>query len=187
MLWLALVVAGVPARAGTAAGGRLGPAEVRDDVASLRRQLIELGMAPSEVREAVDACARGGFTPGETARVLGLLAKALLAGLPHHDLLARLHEGVAKEVAPPRVLSVLEDAAGTLRRAKRLVDRLVLEGFSVPDYGMAVQVVADALAAGAPPAEVLRSVREDRPLARPVPDVRPAFRSGPGAGDRRAP
>ena len=179
VVWLVVIMAGLPVRAGAAAQGRLGPAELRDEAASLRRQLLDLGMAPSEVRNAVDACVRGGFTPGETARVLGLLAKALLAGLPHHDLLARLYEGVAKGVAPPRVLSVLENTAGTLRKAKRLVNRLVLEGFSVPNYSMAVQMVADALAAGVPPADVLRSVREDRPLPRPVPDVRRAFRPNP--------
>ncbi len=179
VVWLVMALAGITGRADGAAQGKLGPAEVQSEAASLRRQLLDLGMTPSEVRNAVDACVRGGFTPGETARVLGLLAKALLAGLPHHDLLARLYEGVAKGVDPPRVLNVLEETARTLRDAKRLVDRLVLEGFSAPDYGMAVQMVADALAAGAPPSEVLRSIREDRPLPRPVPDVRQAFRSGP--------
>ena len=53
---------------------------------------------------------------------------------------------------------------------------VLAEGRTAPDYALAIKVVADALDAGAAPADVLTSVREDRPLRAGVPDVRGAFR-----------
>ncbi|MBE0618184.1 MAG: hypothetical protein IH608_09705 [Proteobacteria bacterium] len=63
-----------------------------------------------------------------------------------------------------------------MRRAKGLVDVLIMEGWDAPDYPMAVQMVSDALEAGAGSSEVLRAVREGRPCRQGVPDPHAAFR-----------
>ncbi len=178
-LLAALCAGGVVARAGTpGSAGGLGPSAPADEVGALRQQLLDLGLAPEEVDEAVQACERAGMSGAETTRVLGLLARARLAGLPHRDLLLKLQEGVAKGASPEAIQGALEEKARVLRKAKALVDRLVVEGFPVIGYPVAIQVVADALTAGASPAEILESVRRGTPLRNGGPDVRGVFRRG---------
>jgi len=175
------VVAGLcagatPAPAGPpGAAGGLGPAAATEGAGALRRQLLDLGLAPGEVDEAVSACERAGMSGAETARVLRLLARARLAGLPQRELLLKLQEGVAKGAGPEAIQEALEHKARVLRQAKNLVDRLVLEGLPAFSYPVAIQAVADALAAGASPAEILESVRQGTALGRGRPDLRGVF------------
>lgn len=148
------------------------------EVARLYRQSVALGVPEKEFGELLERCRASGFTGGETRRVVRLVAGAKLAGLPHMDLLHKLGEGLAKGAAPEAIGEALEQKAQSLRRAKGIVDTLLMEGWSTADYPMAIQMVADALDAGATPAEVLCAVREGKPCREGVPDVRMAFRNG---------
>ena len=170
-----MVAGAAPAGPPGSAGG-LGPAAEADGVDTLRRQLLDLGLARAEVDEAVSACGRAGMSGAETTRVLRLLARARLAGLPHRELLLKLQEGVAKGATPEAIQGALEQKARVLRQAKGLVDRLVLEGHPAVSRPVAVQGVADALAAGASEAEILESVRRGVPLGKGRPDLRDLFR-----------
>ena len=64
------------------------------------RQSLALGIPEEELSALASRCQEEGFTTGEVRRVLALIAKAKLAGLPHGDLLAKLREGLAKGASP---------------------------------------------------------------------------------------
>jgi hypothetical protein len=140
------------------------------------RQSVALGIPEAELSELVRHCREANFTAAELRRVLSLMARAKLAGLPHDDLLNKLREGLAKGVTPEAIERAVESKAQTLRRAKSLVDTLLTEGRIAPNYVYALKVVADALEAGVPPTDVLRSVREGRPPPEGTPDVRRVLR-----------
>lgn len=152
-----------------------------EEVLRLFRQSVALGVPEKELARLTDASRQAGLTAGEIQRVLRLVAGAKLAGLPHQDLLNKLREGLAKGVSPDAIHAALERKAHSLRRGKGLVDTLLMEGWAAPDYAMAVQMVSDALEAGASSSDILCAVREGRPCADGMPDVRAAFR-GLGAG-----
>ncbi|NOY44558.1 MAG: hypothetical protein GXP50_03780 [Deltaproteobacteria bacterium] len=156
--------------------GRLGPGSLAGTLEEVRLQARAAGLSQDRVREAEEACEEAGFSSAETARVLLLLARARVAGLPDRDLLSKLREGVAKRAGTDAILRALERRTLTLRRAADVVDRLTLEGFPPADRFTAVEMVADALWAGVESSRILRSVREDRPLEGGLPDVRVAFR-----------
>ncbi|WP_025322902.1 hypothetical protein [Deferrisoma camini] len=180
--WMAvglLVLLGWPAGwtpAGEPAVGRLGPGRLTGTLEEVRLQARAAGLSQDRIRQAEQACEDAGFSSSETARVLLLLARARVAGLPDRDLLSKLREGVAKRAGADAILRALDRRTLTLRRAADLVDRLTLEGFPPADRLTAVEMVADALWAGAETSRILRSVREDRPLGGGLPDVRIAFR-----------
>jgi len=152
-----------------------------EEVRRLFRQSVALGVPEKDLARLMDASRQAGFTAGESQRVLRLVAGAKLAGLPHFDLLNKFREGLAKGAGPDAIQGALEQKAQSLRRAKGLVDALIMEGWDAPDYPMAVQMVSDALEVGAGSSDILRSVREGRPCAAGVPDLRAAFR-GAGRG-----
>lgn len=156
-------------------GGAQGDAE---EVRRLFRQAVSLGVTERELGRLVESARRAGFTEGELQRVLRLVAGARLGGLPHFDLLNKLREGLAKGANPDAIQAALEHKAQSLRRAKGLADSLILEGWSTRDYSLTVQMLSDALDAGAGAADILRSVREGKPCGEGMPDLRSAFRSG---------
>jgi hypothetical protein len=164
---------------GVREAGNLGaptePAEQAEEVKSLADQLASLGVAKGDVTQLVQACRAAGFTEAEVRRVLRLVVRAELAGLPHRALVNKLREGLAKRATPEGIEGAMEKRAQTLRQAKGLTDVLLVEGWVTSDYGLSLQMVADVLEAGASPSDVLRSVREGRPLGE-VPDVRAMFR-----------
>ena len=147
-----------------------------EETQRMLRQSVALGVPEAELTALVKGCREAGFTSSEVRRVLSLMARAKLAGLPHDDLLNKLREGLAKRARPEAIEKAVEFKAQSLRAAKSLVDSLLSEGRVAPDYNLAVKVVADALEAGAAPADVLRAVREGRPLGEGVVDVRQVFR-----------
>ncbi|GAB4249423.1 hypothetical protein [Deferrisoma sp.] len=177
LLTCVLLALAAPALAGESLG-RLGPGDPAGPLAEVRAQARAAGLGDGEVKEAEDACREAGLTSAETARVLLLIARARVAGLPHEDLLSKLREGVAKGAPAEAILRVLERRTLTLRQASDLVERLTLEGHRPVDPKLAVCAVADALWAGASPSEVLRAVREDSALPDGLPDPRTAF-AGP--------
>jgi len=134
-----------------------------------------LGIDRSEMEEISNTCREAGFTSAEIQRMFNLMVKAKLAGLPHLDLLNKLHEGLAKGAPPEAVGVVLQRRAQALRRAKSIVDTLLVEGWSALDYTIALQQVGDVLEGGVSASEVLKSVREDEILWEDLPDVRHAF------------
>lgn len=152
-----------------------------EEVRRLFRQAVALGVTERELGRLVESAREAGFTEGELQRVLRLVAGAKLGGLPHFDLLNKLREGLAKRANPDAIQAALEHKAQSLRRAKGLADSLILEGWSTRDYSLTVQMLSDALDAGASPADILRSVREGKPCGEGMPDLRSAFRSGGAA------
>ena len=145
------------------------------EVGELARQAAILEVAEAKLRELQRACREAGFTAEEFSRLMTLVTRAKLAGLPHQQLLSKLDEGLAKRAMPERVLGALEAKARRLRDAKGVVDQLIVQGWLAPDYALAVGLVADALGAGASSAELVRAVRDGVPGAPGVPDVRSAF------------
>lgn len=141
----------------------------------IARQAAILEVPEATLAELQRACREAGFTAEEFSRLLTLVTRAKLAGLPHQQLLNKLDEGLAKRAMPGRVLRALEARARVLRDAKGVVDQLIVQGWLAPDYPLAVGLVADALGAGARPAQLLRTVRDGKPGAKGVPDVRAAF------------
>jgi len=147
-----------------------------EEAQRLFRQAVSLGVAEGELDSLVRGCRDAGFTGSEIQRVLRLVAGAKLAGLPHVELLNKLREGLAKGAPPDAVDAALGKKAQSLRKAKGLVDSLIMEGWEAPDYAMAVQMVSDALEGGASPSEILCAVREGKPCGEGIADVRHAFR-----------
>jgi hypothetical protein len=156
--------------------GNVGGPEAQD-ADRLFRQSVVLGVPETELADLVATCQGAGLRGEEISRLLALVARAKLAGLPHEDLLNKLREGLAKGAPPEAVQKALEDKARVLRKAKDLVDTLLLEGWVAHSYDFAVKLVGDALEAGASGAEVLCSVRQNRPCDEGIPDVRRAFLS----------
>ncbi|MBI5017078.1 MAG: hypothetical protein HZB55_16525 [Deltaproteobacteria bacterium] len=151
---------------------------VLDDEESRRifRQSVALGIPEADLTDLVARCRGAGFTALELRRVLSLMVRAKLAGLPHDDLLNKLREGLAKRAPPDAIERAVESKAQSLRRAKSLVDALLTDGRATPDYGYALKVVADALEAGVAPVDVLRAVREGQSPQEGLPDLRRLFR-----------
>ncbi len=176
-VWLVALLVGLAAAApvggATPARGGQRPAEPLIDHAA------DLGVTPEELEQILGGCRAAGFTREEVERVLHLVERAKLAGLPQGDLVNKLREGLAKGVSPEGIGRALERKAQTLKRAKSLVDTLVVDGWEARDYRIAVQLVADALDAGLSPAEVLRSVRQGHAAREGMPDVRTAFQGFP--------
>jgi len=174
----------LPGHAGQNPVGALGDSGVGagegDEVQRLFRQAVSLGVSDAELGRLVQGCRAAGFTGAEIQRVLRLVTGAKLGGLPHFDLLDKLREGLAKGASPDAIEAALGKKAQSLRKAKGLVDSLIMEGWSAPDYAMAVQMVSDALEAGASPGEVLCAVRQGTPCGKGVADVRQAFRFAGG-------
>ncbi|TAL18110.1 hypothetical protein EPN96_03065 [bacterium] len=139
------------------------------------RQSIALGVPETELLTLAEACRDQGFTTAETRRVLGLIAKAKLSGLPHEDLLAKLREGLAKKAGAEAIDEALSAKAKTLKRSKDLVDSMIMEGWNVTDYNLAIKIVADAMDAGSTPQNILSVVRGDKKRPEGMPDVKKVF------------
>lgn len=177
-LWM-LASVPVAARVWPEAGRAASPSSSAfedEETRRIFRQSVALGIPESDLSELIGRCRQAEFTAAELRRVLSLMARAKLAGLPHDDLLNKLREGLAKGAPPEVIERAVESKAQTLRRGKSLVDALLTEGRIAPNYAYALKVVADALEAGVPPAEIFRSVREGRPPTEGTPDVRKVFR-----------
>ncbi len=140
------------------------------------RQSVALGVPEAEISALVADCRTQGYTTAEVQRILALIVKAKLAGLPHADLLKKLREGLAKRAGPDTIDAALSAKAQTLKRAKSVVDSLLVEEWSAPDYEWAVKVVADALDFGASVQTVLNVARRIEPRPEGMPDVASAFR-----------
>jgi len=170
------VPGGVLGRGAMSAFAQAAPPGGFDTAESLARHAELLGVPTAKLAQLRDDCRVAGFTSEEFARLLALVTRAKLTGLPHQQLLTKLGEGLAKGALPERILRALEIRARFLRDAKEeVVDPLIVQGWRARDYPLAVGLVADALGAGASAAELVRSVRHNGPCASKVPDVRTAF------------
>lgn len=124
------------------------------------RESVSLGVPEAELTKLVDECRAKGFATVEIQRMLGLIARAKLAGLPHKALLYKLREGLAKNASPELIDAALAQNAQTLKKAKGIVDNLIIEGYSAKDYELAIQLVADAVEAGMSPQSIMGLVRD---------------------------
>ena len=178
--WVAPAAGEVGERPLGALGAPKESSESKEDEAALADQLVALGVDRGELAELIRGSRAAGFTEGELRRVLRLVVRARLAGLPHVALLDKLREGLAKGAGPEAIERALERRAQLLRQAKSLTDTLVVEGWVCPRYSLSVLIVGDALEAGFGAAELLRAVRDGLPPPEGTPDVRNAFRRADG-------
>lgn len=134
------------------------------------KESVALGVPEEELAHLVEHCRAQGFASAEIRRMLALIAKAKLAGLPHGDLLLKLREGLAKDASPELVSAALAQKAQTLRRAKSVVDTLLMAGYATDDYELAIKIVADTLEMGLTPQNILTVVRSGKPTEEGIPD-----------------
>jgi hypothetical protein len=124
------------------------------------KEAVALGIPEPEMTNLVEECKGRGFTTAEIQRMLGLVARAKLSGLPHKALLFKLREGLAKNASPELIDAALAGNAQTLKKSKGIVDNLIVEGYATRDYELAIQIVADALDAGLSQQAVTGLIRE---------------------------
>ncbi len=103
------------------------------------------GISERDLRGAVEACLDGNFDARQVGRVLGLLAKVELAGLPWEGFLSKIEEGVSKRVDPEVVLEVAEHRALMLKKAENLIHRLIIEGHDIERDESLIDALATAL------------------------------------------
>lgn len=140
------------------------------------RQSIALGIPEQELSKLVSDCQTRGFAIVEIQKILGLIAKAKVAGLPHGDLLSKLREGLVKKASPEVIDAALAEKAGSLYAAKEVVDGLKSEGFEADGYNAAVQLVSSVLDAGLSPATVILMVKTGERPPDGLPDPAMAFK-----------
>lgn len=139
------------------------------------RQSVALGVPESELSMLVASCREQGYITAEIQRIVGLIAKAKLAGLPHEDLLAKFREGLAKRAGPESVDEAVSRKALTLRRSKDLVDSLLIEGWSATDYSLAIKMVADSLDAGFSSQKIISVLNGDIQKPEGMPELKKVF------------
>ncbi|MBI4914295.1 MAG: hypothetical protein HY825_00465 [Acidobacteria bacterium] len=120
-------------------------ADGEGQVARAFRAAVQAGMAERQALSLVEVGVEGGFDAVELARVLTLAAQLELQHLPPASFAAKLEEGVAKRVAPERVLQAAERRALMLSRANSLLNAVVLAGLDVRDRDELLPDVAAAL------------------------------------------
>lgn len=157
-------------------GGMRDAADPADELDSLLEQLASLGGTREDWAATVRSCRAAGFSEAELRRALRIIVRAKLAGIPASAVANKLREGLAKNAGPDSIQEAMERRAQTLRRAKALTDVLLVDGWIPLDYGLSVELVADALDAGLGSDDVLRCVRESAPVPPGIPNVRAAFR-----------
>jgi hypothetical protein len=140
------------------------------------KESVALGVPEDELAHLVEHCRAQGFASSEIRRMLALIAKAKLAGLPHGDLLLKLREGLAKNASPELVDAALADKAQKLRKAKSVVDTLLMSGYATEDYALAIKIVADTLEMGLTPQNILSVVRSGKPTEEGIPDPARIFK-----------
>lgn len=141
------------------------------------KQSAALGVAEAELVKLVDDCRARGFTTSEIQRMLGLVARAKLSGLPHKTLLFKLQEGLAKHASPELIDAALAGKAQNLKKAKGIVDNLIIDGFVAKDYDMAIGVVSDSLEAGLSQQAIVSIIREGGAPPEGLPDPASMFLS----------
>lgn len=139
------------------------------------KQSAALGVPETELVKLVDDCRARGFTTSEIQRMLGLVARAKLSGLPHKTLLFKLQEGLAKRASPELIDAALAGKAQSLKKAKGIVDNLIIDGYIARDYEMAIGVVSDALEAGLSQQAIVSMIREGGAPPEGLPDPASMF------------
>ncbi|MDB4285440.1 hypothetical protein N9903_00860 [bacterium] len=112
--------------------------------------VLKAGGEKKEVLSLIENCLEGGFTGGQIARVLTLLAQLELSDLPAESFLSKIHEGVAKRVPVPKILAAAEQEALNLKKAENLLNALVLRGHDIEDDDQEdlIPAIAEALYSG---------------------------------------
>lgn len=146
------------------------------------RESVALGVPEKELEQLVDECRARGFIAAEVQRMLGLIARAKLAGLPHRDLLFKLREGLAKNASPELIDAALAQKAQNLKKSKGLVDGLIVEGYVTKDYELAIQIVGDAFETGMTAQEILQLIRRGEKPPPGMPDPSGLFLRPDSAG-----
>lgn len=100
------------------------------------------------LRQAAAVMAESGYPAEAAPRLLQLARELAQAGIGVDDLASKVKEGVAKKVAPDRVMAVLSERAERLKDGRALVLDLSGEGTVFLDQQMAFRVIADYMARG---------------------------------------
>jgi hypothetical protein len=160
----ALLLTGGPGPAGAEVKNRalasaLGRGFSDADAAQIERGFraaLQADVREGDAADMVENCVKGGFSSPQVQRALSLLTQLSLEHLPTAGFAAKIEEGVAKRVQPDRVLQVAERRALMLKRAKALVNGLVLDGYALDDRDELLPDIAGALEAGSGEDELRR-------------------------------
>jgi hypothetical protein len=106
----------VPAVAGIPCDDRF-PARDCAQMTAQIGKVAETGISRSEAESLAGRCLDGGLTARQTSRVLTLLVRARIVGLPKEALLNKLNEGLAKRIEPEGLMKAVETRALNLRIA----------------------------------------------------------------------
>ena len=114
------------------------------------------GLDRREMLSLAKLCVKGGFAAEQTARALTIAAQLSLAGLPCEGFESKIKEGVAKRVAPARIIAAGEKWALAVNRAKKATNSLILQGYDLGDSEDLLLAIARAIESG----KTEREVRE---------------------------
>jgi hypothetical protein len=114
--------------------------------------------SPAEEREVAGLLEKGGFAAPQAQAARALLDRAGRQGLPASMLVNRIREGIARRARPAAILGVLEDRLGQLEKADEIVKHGAQRGLVVRERDRLLLTLADALAQGVTPGDVLELV-----------------------------
>ena len=102
-------------------------------------------MAEANSAGATQAMDKAGFTEKQTAQVESQLDFARQKGLPEDVMVDKLQEGIAKNIAPDRIVLAIERISSRYNHAHQLAENLVKDEQKVAQLG---NIVASGMAAG---------------------------------------
>ena len=110
-------------------------------------KVSETGISRSDAESIAGRCLDGGLTARQASRVLTLLVRARIAGLPKEALLNKLNEGLAKRIEPEAIMKAVEVRALNLRIALDVIREATTGNVGEGDPELIV-LVANLLGAG---------------------------------------
>jgi hypothetical protein len=126
---------------------RLFPARDCELLTAQIAKVSETGISRSDAESLANRCLDGGLSARQASRVLTLLVRARIAGLPKEALLNKLNEGLAKRREPEAIMKAVEVRALNLKIALDLIREATTGNVGEGDPEL-ITMVADLLGAG---------------------------------------
>lgn len=133
-----------------------------DAPAECRQYYQDLDLSDEDaatVEKSVKLLAEAGFPYPCPRDYLKTVAELSRAGIDLRDLSMKIQEAVAKQVAPERLVRVLQQRGAALKEARTVVLGLEDAGLGFLDRQMAYTVLADYLLRGVPAAELAEGIK----------------------------